>query len=257
MGKDIHANQPRDWHGRYAGSAHPQRESSPPKDAEEIHTEAGGVRVLLVGGRTPTYQIWRGDELLHEQPATRAWRSERRALADTAALIAGRTPEPPKVAGRETFSQNGVRVVVTEGSTPMFQVYKGDTLIHEQPATRAWKSEQAAVTAIAQQAAGITPTPSATAQINGHLRQGSTRGQMVSVREQLDYVAVYVENKLAENPALNPREVQAKGRALAEKWAAQGPAYFQRQMQLQKSREYQRHLLEEDDARNRDLTEEG
>lgn len=256
MTKDIHANQPRDWHGRYAGSANPGRESGPPRDAEEIHS-VGGVRLLLAGGRTPTYQIWKGDELMHEQPATRAWRQERRELSDKAATIAGVEPSKPKVEGRETFNQNGVRVVVTPGNEPKFQVYKGDTLIHEQPATRAWKSEQTAVLSIAEQAAGVVRPPTATAQINGHLRQGSIRGGPVSVREQLDYVAVYVENKLSENPALNPRDVQAKGRALAEKWAAQGPAYFQRQMQFQVSRQYQRHLDEEDTDRNREITEEG
>jgi hypothetical protein len=256
MTNDFHAKQPRDWHGRYAGSGRDGRESGPPKDAEEIHSEAG-VRVLLIGGRSPTYQIWKGEELVHEQPATRAWRTERREMIDKAAIVAGRTVEPPKVEGRETWSKNGVRVVVTAGNEPKFQVYKGDTLVHEQPATRAWKSEQAAVQKVAEQAAGITPQQTATAQINGHMRQGSTRGQPVSVREQLDYATIYVENKLAENPALNVRELQAKGRELAEKWAAQGPAYFQRQMQLQISREYQRHLLEEDDARNRDITEEG
>ena len=35
------------------------------------------------------------------------------------------------------LQEEGVRVVVTEGNSPTFQVYKGDTLLHEQPATRA------------------------------------------------------------------------------------------------------------------------
>ena len=188
---DEHDAQPRDWHGRYAFSAHPGRQSGPPKDAEEIHTEAGGVRVLLTAGATPMYQIWKGDELTHEQPATRAWRTERKEMANRAAAVAGRTVEPEKAAGRETFNKNGVRMVVTEGDSPHFQVYKGDVLVHEQPATRAWKSEQTAVHAIASQAAGIAPL-SATQQINGHLRGGSTTGGAVSTREQLDYQSLYV-----------------------------------------------------------------
>jgi hypothetical protein len=233
-----------------------RRSSGPPKDAEEIHTEAGGVRVLLTAGPTPMYQIWKGDELAHEQPATRAWRSERKAMAAQAAALAGRKIETPPAAGRETWSKNGVRVVVTTGDSPQFQVYKGDVLVHAQPATRAWKSEQTVVHAIAAQAAGMT-LQTVTSQINGHLRAGSTKGGPVSVREQLDYQTIYVENKLAENPALNPSEVQAKGRELAAKWAAQGPAYFQRQMQVQQSREYQRALEEEDMARNKDIDQEG
>jgi len=187
----AHDAQPRDWHGRYAGSSQRGRESGPPQDAEEIHTEAGGVRVLLTAGPTPMYQIWKGDELAHEQPATRAW-----------------------------------------------------------------KSEQTAVHNIAAQAAGIVPL-TATQQINGHLRGGSSAGLPVSVREQLDYQALYVENKLAENPALNPSVVQAKGRELAQKWADQGPAYFQRQLQVQQSRSYQRILEEEDIDRNKDIDQEG
>jgi len=233
-----------------------RRSSGPPKDAEEIHTEAGGVRVLLTAGPTPMYQIWKGDELTHEQPATRAWRSERKEMAAQAAALAGRKIVPEAAPGRETWSKNGVRVVVTEGNSPTFQVYKGDTLLHEQPATRAWKSEQTAVFAIASQAAGIAPL-TATQQINGHLRGGSTTGGPVSVREQLDYQALYVENKLAENPALNPSVVQAKGRELAQKWADQGPAYFQRQLQVQQSRSYQRILEEEDIDRNKDIDQEG
>jgi len=253
---DSHDAQPRDWHGRYAGSSQRGRESGPPKDAEEIHTEAGGVRVLLTASSTPMYQIWKGDELTHEQPATRAWRSERKEMAAQAAALAGRKIVPEAAPGRETFNQNGVRVVVTEGNSPTFQVYKGDTLLHEQPATRAWKSEQTAVHNIAAQAAGIVPL-TATQQINGHLRGGSSAGLPVSVREQLDYQALYVENKLAENPALNPSVVQAKGRELAAKWASQGPAYFNRQLQVQQSRSYQRILEEEDIDRNKDIDQEG
>jgi len=253
---DAHDAQPRDWHGRYALSAQPGRQSGPPTDAEEIHTEAGGVRVLLTAGATPMYQIWKGDELAHEQPATRNWRSERKEMAAQAAALAGRKVEPEAPQGRETFNQNGVRVVVTPGDSPAFQVYKGDVLVHEQPATRAWKSEQTAVHAIASQAAGIAPL-TATQQINGHLRGGSTTGGPVSVREQLDYQSLYVENKLAENPALNPSVVQAKGRELAQKWADQGPAYFQRQLHVQQSRSYQRILEEEDIDRNKDIDGEG
>jgi hypothetical protein len=253
---DAHDAQPRDWHGRYAGSSQRGRESGPPQDAEEIHTEAGGVRVLLTAGPTPMYQIWKGDELTHEQPATRAWRSERKEMAAQAAALAGRKIETPQAVGRETFNENGVRVVVTEGDAPMFHVYKGDVLVHEQPATRAWKSEAAAVHNIASQAAGFAPL-TATQQINGHIRGGSSVGTPVSVREQLDYQSLYVENTLAVNPSLNPSEVWAKGRELAAKWAGQGPAYFQRQVQLQESRQYQRHLEEEDIDRNKDIDEEG
>ena len=256
MVHDSHDAQPRDWHGRYAGSSQRGRESGPPQDAEEIHTEAGGVRVLLTAGPTPMYQIWKGDELTHEQPATRAWRTERKEMAAQAAALAGRKIVPEAAPGRETFNENGVRVVVTEGDTPKFQVYKGDVLVHEQPATRAWKSEQTAVHTIAAQAAGIVPL-TATQQINGHIRGGSSAGLPVSVREQLDYQALYVENKLAENPALNPSVVQAKGRELAAKWATQGPAYFNRQLQVQQSRSYQRMLEEEDIDRNKDIDQEG
>ena len=89
------------------------------------------------------------------------------------------------------------------------------------------------------------------------MRGGSTTGGPVSTREQLDYQSLYVENKLAENPALNPSVVQAKGRELAAKWATQGPAYFNRQLQVQQSRSYQRMLEEEDIDRNKDIDQEG
>src|SRR6266498_3173900 len=119
MTNDFHAKQPRDWHGRYAGSGRDGRESGPPKDAEEIHSEAG-VRVLLIGGRNPTYQIWKGEELVHEQPATRDWRTERRVMIDKASIVAGRTVDPPKVERRPTSSNIPV--------TPLFRSHNAPNL---------------------------------------------------------------------------------------------------------------------------------
>lgn len=262
MGTDHHANQPRDWHGRYAGTPH-TRESGPPAGAEELHTE-GDVRLLLTGGRVPTYQIWRGDELLHEQPATRNWRQERKELALKTAQIAGTAGEqstalPKRPAGREVFSGGEVTAIVTEGNAPKFQVYKGDTLVHEQPATRAWRQEQQEVIRIAQEHAGIAPTrESAAQQINADLRAGGVlprRGGEVTLRQKLDYMYLYVENQLAINPAANVKQLQQKGMELAEKWATQGPVRFAREVQFQTSREYQRQLEEEDVDRNKDVYE--
>lgn len=254
MGIDYHKNQPRDWHGRYAAVPH-TRQGGPPEGAEEIHREGdGSVRVLLLGGRTPTFQVWKGEELIHEQPATRAWRQERKDLAAMAGQLAGTvTALPKRPAGREVWSVGEVQAIVTEGSSPMFQVWKGDTLVHEQPATRAWRAEQQDVIRIAQQHAGIVPT--ASQQINADLRAGTVRRREVTLREKLDYMYLYVENQLASNPAADRRKLEQKGRELAEKWAALGPVRFAREHQLQVSREYQRHLDEEDADRNRELYE--
>ena len=260
MGIDYHKDQPRDWHGRYA-AAPSTRTSGPPSDAQELHAE-GDVRVLLTNRRTPTYQIWRGAELLHEQPATRNWRQERRDLALKAAQIAGTAGEPSSAvprrpAGREVLRAGEVVALVTQGNTPMFQIYKGDTLVHEQPATRAWRSEQQEVVRIAREHAGIAPTrESAAQQINADLRAGTVRRRgEVTLRQKLDYMYLYVENQLAINPAANVKQLQQKGMELAEKWATQGPTRFARELQFQTSREYQRHLVEEDQDRNKDIYE--
>ena len=256
MGTDFHHDQPRDWHGRYAGTP-TTRTSGPPEGAEEIHRAGNGrVRVLLTGGRTPAFQVWKGQELVHEQPATRNWRQERKDLAAMAAQLAGAPPALAKrPEGREVFSAGGVTAIVTQGNEPRFQVYKGDALVHEQPATRAWRTEQQEVVKIAQQHAGIAPT--ASQQINADLRAGTVqqRAGEVTLRQKLDYAYLYVENQLAINPALNVKQLQQKGMELAEKWATQGPSRFEREHQFQVSRDYQRHLEEEDVDRNKDIYE--
>src|SRR6266540_3620302 len=225
MGTDFHHDQPRDWHGRYAGTP-TTRTSGPPEGAEEIHRAGNGrVRVLLTGGRTPAFQVWKGQELVHEQPATRNWRQERKDLAAMAAQLAGAPPALVKrPEGREVFSAGGLTAIVTQGNEPKFQVYKGDELVHEQPATRAWGTVQ-------------------------------QRAGEVTLRQKLDYAYLYVENQLAINPALNMKQLQRKGMELAEKWAGQGPSRFQREHQFQVSREYQRHLNEEDVDRTKDIYE--
>jgi hypothetical protein len=57
------------------------------------------------------------------------------------------------------FAQGNVTAVVVKNGKAHYEVRNGDTVVHTQPATRAWQQERKQVIAIAEQEVARSATP--------------------------------------------------------------------------------------------------
>lgn len=189
-GADPHADQPRDANGRYAATGAGTSASAPVRDRTltPLHSSPHGLDLVLTKGQNPRYQLWQGDALVHERPATAAWRREK---AEMIALAEGLPRDISNFVGLETASKNVVM----------------NTLIRER----------------AGRAVGAVPPA---ARVHGN--------------EKLKLAAVIADNIMAENNAITPDEAIKIGRAWAERWADYGPVDVAERLRQERAVAYER-----------------
>lgn len=163
------------------------------------------------------------------------------------------TPERPKAA--PLFKEGTREVHLTKERTPHYQVWDGDTLVTEKPATRAWKRDQDEAVAIARGAPRDTGNlvglsdRSHNAVINGILRgaragQPGASGIKLRSKGEIELSNLIADNMRRENSARDQAEIRQQADYIAASFAQSGSGAI--------AREKARQLVSQNEADERD-----
>lgn len=173
-------------------------------------------------------------------------------------------PERPK--GAPVFAAGAREVHLTRERVPHYQVWDGDTLVVEKPATRAWRRDQDEAIAIAKGAPRDTANlvglsgRGQNAVINSLLRgaRGAAPGASgirLRSRGELELANLVAENLRRENPARDPAEIRRDADDVARSFAQSGSGAIAREKARQLQAQNEHDERDEDAAREAEIYE--
>ena len=137
----------------------------------------------------------------------------------------GVRPTPPSPPPVFTSADGGTTIHVRDGPTPMHEVWKNGEMIDSARATRAWRTERAALIA---QHGGVPPSGADT--VNGTIRTATGRGQAAPSAASAAAAAAELHRLLSEealfaDPTGDAVAHSKKAAAMADTWREYGDQY--------------------------------
>ena len=143
----------------------------------------------------------------------------------------GVRPTPPSTPPVFTSADGSTAIHIRDGSIPMHEVWKNGEMIDSARATRAWRTERAALIA---QHGGVPPSGADT--VNGAIRTATGRGQAApsAADDTAELHRLLSEEALFTDPTGDAAAHSKKAAALADTWREYGDQYgsdiFQREL---------------------------
>lgn len=174
------------------------------------------------------------------------------------------TPEKPQAA--PLFKEGTREVHLTKERVPHYQVWDGDTLVSEKPATRTWKRDQDEAVAIARGAprdtanlVGLSAT-SHNAVINSILRGARFQSPTPATlrpksKGEQELANLIAENMRRENGARSLDEIRRDAEYVAASFAQSGSAAIAREKARQLQAQQEHDERDEDAAREAEIYE--